>query len=437
MKLCANNLGAVSSAVRRPAYAPFGLGLGMVHLGEGAFHRAHQAVYTDDAIEAAGGEWGIVGVSMRQPRVAETLTAQDGLYTVEQRAATSSYRVIGCIRQAMTLALQPEAVIAALAAANCKVVTLTVTEKGYCLGPTGLDFDHPDIKADLSQPWQPRSAIGALVAGLRSRRELRGTPLTIISCDNLADNGPRLKNAVLSFADRSEAGLADWIDKHATFPETMVDSIVPASDEASFARCDAALGLQDLASVQREPFAQWVIEDRFAAGRPAWDKVGVDIVEAVLPFRQLKLHVLNAAHSALAYLGLARGHTYVRQAIADPDLAAFLEKMIVTEVAPAFPRLKVRDYWVTTRQRFENPAIDHRLDQIAQDGPFKLAQRVYPLMIANSKAGLPFAHLGRVAAGWVRYAGLAADAALSDPALFPEAFRQEPALRRAVIESLP
>jgi fructuronate reductase len=437
MRLSANTLGAVAAGVRRPAYAPFGLGLGIVHLGVGAFHRAHQAVYTDDAIEAAGGDWGIIGISMRQPKVAENLRAQDGLYTVEQRAETSSYRIIGCLRQAITLPLQPEAVIASLAAASCRVVTLTITEKGYCLGPKGLDLAHADVKADIEAPWQPRSAIGALVAGLRSRRQLHGRPLTVISCDNLSDNGARLREAVLTLAERVEPGLAAWIDGHAAFPETMVDSIVPASDEASMRRCDAAIGMQDLASVQREPFAQWVIEDRFAGDRPAWDKVGVEIVESVLPFRQLKLHVLNASHSALAYLGLARGHSFVREAIRDPDLARFLDGMIAAEVAPALKGLDVAGYWAATRGRFANPAVDHRLDQIAQDGPFKLAQRVFPLMIANSRAGLPIGHLGRIVAAWLRHAGLAAERAFADPGLFPEEFRQNPALRQAVTASLP
>jgi fructuronate reductase len=274
-----------------------------------------------------------------------------------------------------------------------------------------------------------------LAAGLRRRRRDRGGPLTVISCDNLTSNGPRLRAALLSFADRVEPGLAEWIDRHAAFPETMVDSIVPATDDGCLARVEAALGCRDLAAVQRESFAQWVIEERFAAERPAWERVGVEIVAAVAPYRQLKLHVLNASHSALAYLGLARGHVYVRQAIADADLAGFLEAMIAEEVAPGLPALKVADYWAATRARFANPAMDHRLDQIAQDGPFKLAQRVYPLMIANRRRGLPVARLGAIVAAWLRFAGRPAAAALADPGLFPDEFRQDPLLGRAVTEA--
>jgi fructuronate reductase len=382
--------------VRRPRYAVESLRPGILHLGIGAFHRAHQAVYTDDAIEAAGGDWGVVGVSMRQATVATLLAEQDGLYTVEYRDAAPDYRIIGCVRRALTLPLDPEAVIAALADGATHIVTLTITEKGYCLGADGLDWSHPDIVHDLAEPAKPRSALGVLAAGLARRLRAGGRPLTVISCDNLADNGPRLAAATLALAERADPALARWIAASVTFPETMVDSIVPASDAASRARADAALGLQDHAAVQRERFAQWVIEDKFAGPRPAWDKVGVEIVAAVEPYRRLKLHVLNACHSALAYKGLPRGHVFVRQAIADPDLAGFLDRLIAEEVAPALAGLPVASYWASTRARFANPAVDHRLDQIAQDGPFKLAQRVFPLLVANGKAGLPTAHLAAI-----------------------------------------
>ena len=402
--------------VRRPAFAPQDLRPGILHLGIGAFHRAHQAVYTEAAIEQAGGDWGITGVSMRQATVAATLAEQDGLYTVETRDEQPAYRIIGCVRRTLTLPLQPESVAACLADPALHIVTLTVTEKGYCLGETGLDWSHADIVHDLGQLDRPRSAIGALAAGLRQRHRAGGAPVTVISCDNLTGNGPRLAAATTEFAERIDPALARWIRAEIAFPETMVDSIVPATDAASRARTEAALGLEDHASVQRESFAQWVIEDRFAGPRPAWDKVGVEIVGRVEPYRQLKLHVLNACHSALAYLGLARGHEFVRQAIADPELAGFLDALIADEVAPALPDLAVADYWRTTRRRFANPAIDHRLDQIAQDGPFKLAQRVYPLILANRTAGLPIRHLAGIVQAWLSFAGQP-PTVLSDPVL--------------------
>ncbi len=404
-RLSLASLAMARAPVRRPRYPVESLRPGILHLGVGAFHRAHQAVYTEDAIEAEGGDWGIVGVSMRSPTVAQNLSGQNGLYSVEHRDADPDYRVIGCVRRALTLPLDPEAVISALADRATHLVTLTITEKGYCLGEDGIDWSHSDIIHDLAEPDAPRTALGVLAAGLARRHKAGGLPLTVISCDNISDNGARLGASVAALAERHDPFLARWIAQSVAFPETMVDSIVPASDVASLMRAEAALGLADHAAVQRERFGQWVIEDKFAGPRPAWDKVGVEIVEAVQPYRRLKLHVLNASHSALAYLGLARGHEFVRQAIADRDLSAFLDTLIAQEVAPALAGLPVASYWASTRARFANPAVDHRLDQIAQDGPFKLAQRVFPLMIANRQAGLPFAHLAAIARGWLDVSG--------------------------------
>ena len=436
MRLSLDSLGRVPAAVRRPAYDVAGLKTAIVHLGVGAFHRAHQAMFTDDAIESAGGDWGIVGVSMRRPDVAETLQPQDGLYTVEILGAEPSYRVVGALRRALTLPLQPEAVIDAFAAAATRIVTLTVTEKGYCLAGDSLDLNHPDISQDLSGVLPPRSAVGVLVAGLRQRSLDDGGPVTVISCDNLADNGRRLEAAVRTFADRTAPGLSRWLDANASFPDTTVDSIVPATDPASRGRVEAVIGVTDLASVQREPFAQWVIEDRFAADRPAWP-AGVELVANVGDHRRLKLHVLNAAHSALAYLGLRRRHTFVRQAFADPHLARQVEAMVAEEIAPNLPGLPVAEYWRTTRQRFANPMIDHHLDQIAQDGGAKLAERIYPLMRANLAAGRPVSALAAVVRAWLDFVRPSCwgEQRLSDPELFPEAFRAEPRMGAAVAAS--
>jgi fructuronate reductase len=440
VRLNLETLGRVPPAVQRPAYDVAALRAGIVHLGVGAFHRAHQAVLTDDAIASDGADWGIIGVSMRKPDVAESLTPQDGLYTVEILGAEPQYRVVGAVRQALTLPLQPAEVAAAIAAPTTRIISLTVTEKGYCLSGDTLDLDHPDIRHDLSGSGAPTSAIGVLTGGLSVRRRMGGAPVTVISCDNLVDNGPRLEAAVRAFAERTDPALAAWLDANAAFPQTMVDSIVPASDAASRARCDEALGLTDMASVQREPFAQWVIEDRFAGPRPAWP-AGVEIVGEVASYRQLKLHVLNASHSALAYLGLARNHVYVRDGIADPVLSDFLDAMIEQEVAPALPSLPVRDYWRTTRNRFANPMVAHRLDQIAQDGVAKLAERIYPLMQDNLRQGRPAGRMAAVARAWLERTtagtGQSLDAALADPALFPESFRADPRMAAAVAEARP
>jgi fructuronate reductase len=436
VRLSLATLERTAPAVARPAYDPARLRCGIVHLGLGAFHRAHQALYTDEAIAAAGGDWGIVGVSMRKPDVAEALRPQDGLYTVEILDAAPRYRIVGAVRQALTLAAEPQKVLTALAAPGVRIVTLTVTEKGYCLDAAGaLDLAHPDIIHDLAHPDAPRSAIGVLAAGLARRTAAGAAPVTVISCDNLADNGARLAAAVQAFAAQAHPGLAPQLGAAASFPQAMVDSIAPATTAASRARVAAALGLADEASVQREAFSQWVIEDRFAGPRPAWEQVGVELVADVAPYRRLKLHVLNAAHSALAYLGLLRGRTLVREAIADPQLAAFLDALVASEIAPALPDLPVADYWAGVRRRFANPAVDHRLDQIAQDGPQKLAQRIFPLLIANARAGRSTARLGAVVRAWMDWTAEAAGRRpdLADPALFPAEIRADAALRAAIL----
>lgn len=424
MRLSLATLKAATPAVRTPAYDVARLGTGMVHLGVGAFHRAHQAIFTDDAIETAGGDWGVVGVSMRQPDVARALADQDGLYTVETLDEAPSYRVAGAIRATLTLLEAPQAVLAAIARPTTHIVTLTITEKGYCLAGGSLDLRHPDIVHDLAHPQAPRSAVGALVGGLAARRR-HGAPLTVISCDNMVENGARLGRAVRALAQRLDPELAAWIEATITFPETMVDSIVPATDAASQARVRQALGLEDQASVQREPYGQWVIQNRFAGPRPAWDKVGVEVVTDVAPYRRLKLHVLNASHSALAYLGLARGHEFVRQAMSDAQIRAFLDDLVETELAPGLPDLPVRDYWAKTAHRFANPMVNHRLAQIAQDGGLKLAERVYPVMIANARAGLPIDRLGAIVRAWLEYEP-------PGTAVLPDEIQRDPALRAAI-----
>jgi fructuronate reductase len=450
-RLSLRTLGQVPAGVRRPLYDPSTLGIGILHMGLGAFHRAHQAVFTDDAIEAEGGDWGICAVSLRRPDSPQALAAQDGLYTVEIRGETVEHRVVGAIRQTATAPLESRAVLDAFAQAH--VVTLTVTEKGYALAPDGaLDFADPDIARDLAAgAAAPVSTIGWLVAGLAARQARGGGPLTIVSCDNLSQNGRRLEAATLAFARRRQPGLEGWIADHVAFPSTMVDSIVPASTPELRARVEAALGLEDLGCVQREAFTQWVIEDRFAGPRPAWEAAGAELVADVEPFERLKLHVLNASHSALAYLGLPRGHAYVRQAIADPELAGLVEAMVLEEIAPALPDLHVEAYWRTVARRFANPSIDHRLAQISDDGSRKLAQRVFPILIANARAGRPAGRLAQVVRGWLALGaqgrlndpeaarlaawgrdGAVLDAALDDPRLFPAEFRNDPALRRAM-----
>ncbi len=441
------------AAIARPAFDPAKLKTGIVHLGIGAFHRAHQAVFTEDAIAAKGGDWGIVGASLKHPGVPDTLAAQDDLYTVESLGTATRYRVMGVIRGALFAPRDRPALLGALTAPTTHAVTLTLSEKGYCLAADGsLDFAHPDIAADLNQPAAPRSAIGWLALAMKERQRNGAGPLTILSCDNLKSNGPKLEAAVVAFAEHCWPGVAPWIRANAAFPATLVDCIVPASDAAHRARVSTALGFEDQASVQREEFAQWAIEDRFTGPLPAWGAAGAEIVADISGHERLKLHVLNGTHSALAYLGLPCGHMYVRQAIADADLRAFLEEMVAREIAPALAPLDVASYWRTVKTRFENPMIDHRLGQIAEDGSLKLPQRLFPLLEANIKAGGEFSRLARVIAAWLALmatrpprdpandwfdawtkAGADKAVALDNTALFPAIFREHAELRAAIL----
>lgn len=423
-----------AKAARRPLYDPQRLATGMVHVGVGAFHRAHQAVFTEDAIEAAGGPWGIVGVSLRRPDAALALGPQDGLYTLETRSIPASYRIIGVLRQVIAATVDAEAALNTLASPAISIATLTVTEAAYALAADGsLDLAHPDVAHDLDHPEAPRSAPGWIMAGLGRRRARHGGPISILSCDNLRGNGAALKRGVMTLAARLDPGLATWIEGVASFPNSVVDAITPASDAALAARVAHAIGLEDRAAIQREPFAQWAIEDDFAGPRPLWERAGVEIVASVAGLETLKLHGLNAAHSALAYLGPPRGHTLVREAIGDPELARFLDGMVVEEVAPNFPDLDFAAYWRRTRVRLGEGAIDHRLDQIARDGGPKLRERVHPLIIANARAGRPSHRLGAVVRAWAVQEGRPLAAALDDPALFSAPFRTEPQVRAAVL----
>jgi fructuronate reductase len=423
--------------VFRPAYDRDRLKNGIVHLGVGAFHRAHQALYTEEAICKRGGDWGIVGVALRHEAVPQALARQDQLYTVEILADPPQYRVVGALRASLMAITQAPPVLEALRSPQTHIVTLTITEKGYCLGLNGeLDVAHPNVAWDLEHPAQPKSAIGWLAAGLAARFETHQTPLTVISCDNLQRNGTRLRDAVTAFLERTQPKVCAWLLKHVCFPQTVVDCIVPAATEASRARVAQALGVCDAACVQREPYSQWVIENRFAGPRPAWHEAGVEIVPDTDDYGRLKLHVLNTCHSALAYLGLPRGYTFVRQAIADPELAQFIENLVSDEIAPALRPLDAQNYWNRVRPRFQNRHIDHRLAQIAEDGAQKLAERVYPLMIANLGTAAPIRHLARIVRGWMVLTRAPLEATLEDPCMFPPAIRLSAIAREAIASSL-
>lgn len=407
-RLSPATLAGLPASIRRPAYERAALKPGIVHLGLGAFARGHLAEYTEDALEQRFGAWGIVGASLQRPDQRDRLKPQDGLYTLLKRApAGPELRIIGSVLEVLVAPESPAALVARLAAPETRIVSLTVTEKGYCHDPaTGrLKADHPDIVHDLANPGAPRSAVGMLVAGLKARRDAGLGPFTALCCDNLPSNGHVLRGLVRDFAALVDDRLAAWIEANGAFPATMVDRIVPATTDADIAEVAKLIGVEDAAPVIGEPFRQWAIEDVFADGRPDWHEVGAQMVTEVGPFEFMKLRMLNGAHSSLAYLGYLAGHETVAEASGDPVLARFLEGLWA-EIIPTVPApqgVMLGDYAKALIARFQNPAIRHRTWQIAMDGSQKLPQRLLGTIRERLKAGAPIDHLALGVAAWMRY----------------------------------
>jgi fructuronate reductase len=392
--------------IRVPAYDRSRVRTGVVHFGPGAFHRVHQACYLDDAL-AEDPRWGIAEVSLHSAGVRDALVPQDALYTIAVRDEARSFRVIGTIKELLVASEAPQAVAARLADAQVGLVTATVTEKGYCLAADGgLDFMHPEIAHDLAHPQAPRSFIGHLCAGLAHRRALRLPAPNVISCDNLTDNGPRLRRAVVEFADRLDIELARWISDEVPFPRTMVDSITPATDTALRTLVAEHLNVVDHWPVQREAFMQWVIEDCMRGPQPDWASLGVTVANDVAGFERAKLRLLNGAHSSLAYLGLLAGHETVAQAMRDPTLGSFIRQLMIEDIAPGVeaPRgLDLPQYIESVLQRFRNPALRHLLSQIAWDGSQKLPFRLFGTVLNAIEAGRAINRLCMPIAAWCHF----------------------------------
>ena len=437
-------LGSLPLWVARPAYDPAGITTGIVHLGLGAFHRAHEAVYTDTVLKSDP-RWGICGVSLKTPRVTHALAQQDGLYAVLEKGATgTSARVIGAVRETRFLGAGSESVIALFADPAVHVVSLTVTEKGYCHDPaTGrLDHAHPEIAHDLAHPRSPVSTIGVLVAGLAARRASASGPINVVCCDNLPRNGRTVEGLVTSFAQAVDPDLADWIAAHVAFPCTVVDRIVPATTEADLVEALHLLGVADAVPVVAEPFSDWFIENRFAAARPAWEEAGARVVADVAPFESMKLRLLNGSHSTLAYLGYLLGHEYLWQAASDPLLGTLVERMMGIEVVPTLDVPKDIDLSAYSAQllaRFRNPALRHRTQQIAMDGSQKIPQRLLATVRDRLRDGGSIEHLALAIAGWIRYASGTDEQGRSITVADPLAqrFGRSPWMRAATHRRLP
>lgn len=382
---------------------------GIVHIGVGAFHKAHQAVYTDEAVARSGGDWMITGVSLRSAEVAELLNPQDGLYTLLVRGPEGvSARVVGSIAKVLVAPKDPGAVLEALAAPSTRIVSLTITEKGYGVDPAtgGLDRSHPAIAADLAEPEHPNGAVGYIVEALRLRRQRGLGGFTVLSCDNLPGNGHVVGRLVGEFAALRDPALERFIEAEVSFPSTMVDRITPASTERTFADALALTGCEDRAAVETEPFSQWIVEDRFVAGRPEWEAGGAIFVDDVAPYEKMKLRLLNGSHSLLAYAGFLAGHAYVRDVMGDADLVAIIERHMreAARTLGPVPGVDLDAYQRQLRERFANPAIAHQTYQIAMDGTQKLPQRLLEPASEALEMGFALDTYAFAIAAWMRYA---------------------------------
>ncbi|MCH7230444.1 mannitol dehydrogenase family protein [Glycomyces sp. L485] len=390
--LNAKTLADVPGTVRVPGTRPDRAGI--LHIGAGAFHRAHQAVYTD------GTGWGITVAAPRSREVIDALAAQDGLYTVATLGPEGTeLRVVGSIVDTLHIATEEERALDLIAADETHVVTLTVTEKAY---------------------RDPHGVPGLLAKGLARRAEHGGAPLTILSCDNLPDNGAATRAAVEPLLDEATRA---WAEQHVTFPSSMVDRIVPASTRATFDRAAETLGYVDDAAVEAEPFTQWVIEDRFAGPRPDWDATFTDDVAG---WERLKLRTLNGVHSTLAYLGALAGAETISETLALTGARNFAERLIADQIAPSLTPPDRTDpvaYGHEVLERFANPGIRHRCLQIAMDGSQKLPQRLFGTIADLAEAGRPIGLIALPLAAWIRFcAGRADDGSalpLDDPLAGP------------------
>lgn len=409
MKLSLSSL-SQANAAQRPFPSELSAKVGIVHLGYGAFHRAHQALITDTYMKEKGGNWKIVGVSWGNTELQDSMAQQDNLYSVGVGYNDQlDIHIVGAVETILT-SREIDKVFAYLRDPAIKIVSLTVTEKGYCHNPaTGdLDLEHPFIKHDLEDPTHPQSAIGFLVEGLNYRRLHGIRPFTPMTCDNLPENGHVLEKVVLQFAQARDAELYQWIKDNIQFPCTMVDRIVPRTTAQDINRVSDALGVRDDACVVTEPFLQWVVEDKFVNERPLWETTSIaniQVTDNVQPFEEMKLRLLNGTHSSMAYLGYLSGYSTIAETIADPQFKTFIRAMMDNEITPSvhIQGVDLNDYKNQLIERYENRALKHLTWQIAMDGSQKVPQRFLQTMRYGLEHNIDLSGLYLALAGWIRY----------------------------------
>lgn len=412
VKLDNASLKSLPSNVRGPAYDRGDMTAGIVHIGVGGFHRAHQGVYVDDVIHETGAkQWGLCGVGLLQHdrRMRDALVPQDCLYTVVERGpgADAKARIIGAMTSFLFAPENGEAVLEKMASADIRIVSLTITEGGYYLDPeTGeSNLDHPDIVHDLRHPAQPAAAFGYLAEALDRRRQRGLKPFTVMSCDNVQSNGDVTKRMLLAFAGRRDPSLRDWIAENGAFPNSMVDRITPATTDVDRAMIRETYGIDDAWPVVTEPFRQWVIEDTFCDGRPLWERVGVQMTSDVHPYETMKIRLLNASHSAMGYLGFLAGFEHIHEVMADELFRKFVINFMDEEVTPILedvPGIDLTDYKKALVERFSNPAIKDQVSRICMDGSAKIPKFILPTIREQLQRGGSTKRASLAIASWCR-----------------------------------
>ncbi len=409
-KISSSTLGALAASVRTPQYDRRKIVTRMVHVGVGGFHRAHQAIYTDDLL-AGDSDWGYCGVGLLKHdiRIRDVMRDQDCLYTVIERDnAGDQARVVGSMTEFLLAPDDPETVLEKMASPGCQLVSLTITEGGYYVhqGTGEFDVEHPDIQRDLANPHQPSCSFGYLLEAADRRRTRGLAPFTVMSCDNIQGNGDVAKKMLLAFAELRDPALRNWMEANVAFPNSMVDRITPATTEEHRALVRDQFGIDDEWPVTTESFKQWVIEDRFSQGRPAWEKVGAQMTADVLPYEKMKLRLLNASHQAICYSGMLLGLSFAHEALAEPLIRSLMETMMDMEVTPLLPQpegIDLTAYKKTLVERFSNPAIRDQLSRIGTEGSARIPKFVLPSVAEQLQRGGPIDCLSYTVASWFRY----------------------------------
>lgn len=410
-KLSQANLRFLHPAIQVPHYDRLQVGQGIVHIGVGGFHRAHQTVYSEDLLNRGGDlAWGFCGVGLlpHDSRMRDVLRAQDCLYTLVQRSmAGDKPRVVGSIVNFLFAPDNRESVLEKMAAPETRIVSLTITEGGYYVhaGTGAFDAEHPDIRRDLAFPQQPECSFGFLLEALDRRRRRGQAPFTLMSCDNIQGNGDVLKTMLLSFAELRDPALAGWLERCA-FPNSMVDRITPATTEEHRQLVRDQFGVDDAWPVVTESFKQWVIEDQFVLGRPAWEEVGAQMTGDVLPYEKMKLRLLNASHQALCYIGMLLDYEFVHQTMEDENIRSLVQRLMDSEVTPILspvPGIDLEDYKATLIERFKSPAVGDQLSRIGIYGSSGIPKFVLPSIIEQQRRGGPVRLLCFIVACWLRF----------------------------------